>query len=82
MSAPDDHWLTRPGTIRLLWIIGSATLAITVLLQLLIPVKGYFGVDGWFGFGALFGFFSCVAMVVVAKLLGGVMKRPEDYYDD
>lgn len=81
MSTRDDHWLTRPGTIRWLWIIGCSVLAITVLLQAVIHIKGYFGVDGWFGFGALFGFFSCVAMVVVPKLVGVLLKRPDTYYD-
>lgn len=81
MSAHDDHWLTRPATIRWLWIIGCGVLAVTVLLQVVISIKGYFGVDGWFGFGALFGFFSCVAMVLVAKLVGVLLKRPDNYYD-
>ncbi len=82
VGTPDDHWLTRPETIRKLWIAFYAVLAITVLAQLGIKVKGYFGVDGWFAFGAAYGFFSCVAMVLVAKVLGAVLKRPEDYYDD
>ena len=82
VDTPDDHWLTRPATIRKLWIALYAVLAITVLAQLGIKVKGYFGVDGWFGFGAAFGFLCCVAMVLVAKVLGAVLKRPEDYYDD
>ena len=76
----DDHWLVRPDSIRLLWKIFWAVLAITVLLEIFIKVKGYFGVDEWMGFGAAFGFFSCVAMVVVAKWLGYVLKRPDDYY--
>ena len=82
VDTPDDHWLTRPATIRKLWIALYAVLAITVLAQLGIKVKGYFGVDGWFGFGAAFGFLCCVAMVLVAKVLGAVLNRPEDYYDD
>jgi hypothetical protein len=82
MSTPDDHWLTRPATLRKLWIGGGAVLLLTVVLQLLIPVKGYFGIDNWFGFGAGFGFLSCVLMVIVAKLLGAILKRPDDYYDD
>ena len=77
-----DHWLVRPKTIRQLWIGGCTVLAITVLLQFFIPVKGYFGVDDWPAFGAIFGFASCVAMVVVAKLLGMVLKRPEEYYEE
>ena len=75
-----DHWLVRPATIRWIWRISIAVLAITVLLQLVIKVKGYFGADGWLGFGAAFGFLSCLAMVLVAKGLGFVLKRDENYY--
>ena len=84
MNAPDsqDHWLARPATIRLLWRVFAAVLALTVLAQAVIYVKGYFGMDGWFAFGAIFGFLSCLAMVLVAKGLGYVLKRGEDYYDD
>lgn len=76
----DDHWLVRPATITLLWRIFAAILALTVLAQTVISVKGYFGADGWFGFGALFGFLSCLAMVLFAKGLGYLLKRSEDYY--
>ena len=81
-AGPDNHWLTRPGTIRLLWIVSSVILALTVLAQFAIKIKGYFVVDGWLGFGAVFGFLCCAAMVRVAKVLGVALKRPEDYYDD
>ena len=76
----NDHWLARPSTIRLLWWVFAVVLALTVLAQVLISVKGYFGVDGWFGFGAAFGFLSCLAMVLVAKGLGFFLKRPDDFY--
>jgi hypothetical protein len=76
----DDHWLARPSTIKLLWRVFAVVLALTVVAQAFIYVKGYFGVDGWFGFGAAFGFLSCLAMVLVAKGLGFVLKRDEDYY--
>lgn len=75
-----DHWLVRPENIRKLWWGFSITLALTVLAQVFIKVKGYVGVDGWFGFGAVFGFASCFIMVVVAKALGVFLKRGEDYY--
>jgi sterol desaturase/sphingolipid hydroxylase (fatty acid hydroxylase superfamily) len=77
-----DHWLARPGTIKLLWRIFIAVLVVLVAAQAFIYIKGYFGVDGWFGFGAVFGFLSCLAMVLVAKGLGFSLKRSEDYYDD
>ncbi len=84
-SAPSEqetHWLVRPKTIRMLWWVFAVILAITVVLQFFIPIKGYFGIDGWFGFGAGFGLISCIAMVLAAKLLGVVLKKPQDYYDD
>ena len=76
----DDHWLARPATIKLLWRVFIAVLALTVLAQVVVGVKGYFGVDGWFAFGAVFGFLSCLVMVLVAKGLGFVLKRDENYY--
>ena len=77
-----DHWLARPATIKRLWRTFIVVLVLLVLAQVFIYIKGYFGVDGWFGFGALYGFLSCLAMVLVAKGLGLVLKRPEDHYDD
>ncbi|MCF2949194.1 hypothetical protein L0668_13825 [Paraglaciecola aquimarina] len=76
------HWLVRPSTIRKLWIGFSIVLALTVLAQTVIYVKGYFGFDAWFGFGAVYGFTSCLIMVLIAKLLGLVLKRPENYYNE
>lgn len=82
MSKPmkDEHWLVRPSTIRLLWWVFAAVLAVSVGAQLVFKVKGYFGIDGWLGFGAVYGFLACLAMVLVAKVLGWVLKRPNDYY--
>ncbi|MBG57486.1 MAG: hypothetical protein CMK46_04265 [Porticoccus sp.] len=57
-------------------------LAATVVVQLFASVHGHFGFDGWFGFNAAFGFVSCALMVVFAKLLGYLLKRPDNYYDD
>ncbi len=76
----DDAWLARPTTIRLLWWIFSIVLALSVAAQLVIKVKGYFGIDGWFGFGAVYGFLVCLAMVLFAKGLGLFLKRDENYY--
>lgn len=85
MSQPtpngDDHWLTRPRSIRWLWIAFGAILAVTVLLQVFVKVKGTFSLDGSFGFAAWFGFGACLLMVFAARVLGWLLKRPEDYYD-
>ncbi|MEM1155075.1 MAG: hypothetical protein AAGI44_13135 [Pseudomonadota bacterium] len=74
------HWLVRPSTIKKLWIGFAVVLFLLVVAQAFIYVKGYFVIDGWFGFGAVYGFVSCLIMVVVAKLLGPLLKRSESYY--
>jgi len=43
-----QHWLERPGTIRLLWIIFLCILALTLLANLFTEVHGWFGLDGSF----------------------------------
>ena len=77
----DDYWLTRKSTIKGLWVVFVLLLAATVLADFFVVPHPYFGLDGTFGFGAWFGFVSCVALVLVAKLLGSVLKRPDTYYD-
>lgn len=81
-SNEPNHWLVRPATIRKLWYVFIAILVAIVLLQAVIPIKGYFSVDGWFGFGAVYGFGSCLLMVLVAKVLGYVLKRPQAYFQE
>jgi hypothetical protein len=77
-----DAWLARPTTIRLLWKLFFVVLALTVVAQFFIKVKGYFVVDGWLGFAAIFGFFCCLLMVLAAKALGLILKRDQDYYKE
>lgn len=77
----DDHFLTRPSTIRGLWIGGIAVLAVLVLLDLVVSHHPHFTLDAIFGFGAWFGFLSCVVLIAVAKGLGLLLKRRDDYYD-
>ena len=82
MTDPNnDHWLTRPATIRLLWVGFIIVLIVLVTLDLIVAHHPHFGIDGTFGFGAWFGFLSCVALVGFAKALGALLKRPDTYYD-
>ena len=37
--------------------------------------------ESWTGFYAVYGFVGCVLLVLIAKLLRGLVKRPENYYD-
>ncbi len=80
---PDsDHWLVRPATIRLLWIVFSILLALSVLADFFVEHHPKFGIEGTFGFAAWYGLITCIAMVLFAKLLGIFLKREDTYYDD
>ena len=76
------HWLVRPDSIRILWRVFIAILALTVIAELFVAHHPYFGIDGYFGFNAWFGFLACAALILFAKGLGVFLKRPDDYYDD
>ena len=80
-TSSQDNWLVRPDSIRLLWRVFIAVLAVTVLADLAVVHHPHFGIDGTFGFAAWFGFLSCVVLIVFAKALGAVLKRPDDYYE-
>ena len=76
-----DHWLVRPRTIRLLWWIFGALLALTLAAELGIQHESAFAVERVFGFNVLFGFAACAALIVVARLVGLALKRPDAYYE-
>ena len=78
---PDDHWLVRPATIRRLWIGFAVLLALLAAADFLVHKHDYVGPDSWFGFYWVYGFGACVGMVVFAKVLGVLIKRPDTYYD-
>ena len=63
------HWLVRPSTIRLLWVVFSVVLAALVLADLFLHPHPVFGIDGTFGFYAWYGLLTCIAMVLLAKAL-------------
>ncbi len=77
----EPHWLVRPRTIRRLWIALIAVLAATIAAQFVVDMHPHFGIDGLFGFNAWYGFGACMLMIVGAKALGLILKRPDTYYD-
>ncbi len=69
-------------SIRTLWIVFIAVLALTVAAQPFVEWHPHFAVEDLFGFNALYGFLACAALILVAKAIGLLVKRPEDYYDE
>ena len=65
-----------------MWKIFIAVLAATVAAQLFIDSHPHFAVERLFAFNALYGFLACAALILVARALGLLLKRRDDYYDD
>ena len=75
-----SHWLDEPRNVKRLWRGFLVVLALTVLAELLVHLHPQFEIESVFGFSAWFGFMACAAMIVVAKALALVLKRPDTYY--
>ena len=80
--AQKQHWLVQPQTIRSLWLVFILILVLTIIGELPVHLHGYFGIDETFAFNAWYGFGTCVAMIVIAKILGFFLKRKDTYYDE
>jgi len=74
------HWLDDPKHVRLLWRGFIAVLALTLGAQFVVDLHPAFALEAWFGFYAAFGFAACALMILAAKLLGFLIKRPDSYY--
>lgn len=74
------HWLTKKSTIRLLWRWSLALLALLVVAGAFVEQHPHFGIDAVFAFPAWYGFIACILLIIVAKVIGLVLKRPDTYY--
>jgi len=75
-------WFDHTRNIRRLRIAFYAVLVLLVLPDFFIHKHTLFSpVEAWPGFYAAFGFIACVAIIIISKLLGYLLKRKEDYYD-
>lgn len=77
----ETHWLVRPHTIRLLWMVFAVMLALTVGVEWFVPEPADEGLASTFGFGAWFGFGACAVLILFAKGVGVFLKRPDNFYD-
>ena len=50
--------------------------------HLLYYEPAHFAFEDWPAFGSIYGFLSCVAIILVSKLIGKLwLMRPDNYYD-
>ncbi len=76
-------WFDHAPNIRRLRIGFYIVLALLVAPDFFLHKHSLFSrIEAWPGFYAFFGFASCVVIILISKLLGFVLKRREDYYDE
>lgn len=80
MMDETPHWLDQPRSRKWLWRGFLLLLVLTMLAELLVQLHPHFEIESVFGFHAWFGLMACAAMIVVAKALALVFKRPDSYY--
>jgi hypothetical protein len=80
--ATDAHWLDKPANVKKLWRGFLLVLALLVAAEAFVDLHPHFEIEAIFGFNAWFGFAGCAAMIVVAKALALLLKRPDTYYGD
>ena len=71
----------RPRNVTWLFRVFYAACLILLLLDFVLHRHAEHGWERLPGFYAVFGFVACVTLVLVAKQLRRLLKRPEDYYD-
>lgn len=84
MNRPSDErprWLDDPAHVTLIYRTLIVTCLVLVVLGVPLAMRGHFRWEAWTGFYGLYGFVSCVTLVLIAKGLRRILRRPDDYYD-
>ncbi|MCB1233903.1 MAG: hypothetical protein KDM91_02395 [Verrucomicrobiae bacterium] len=79
-SKKEFDWFDRPASRKLLWrLLWGACLA-SVLAETPLHRHPVVKADWGLAFYAVIGFVGCGLVIYAAKLLGFLLKRPDDYY--
>jgi hypothetical protein len=63
-------------------ILAAVALAEAILPRIFPGGESHFAFEDFPAWGSIYGFLSCVAIIVISKLIGKLwLMRPEDYYD-
>jgi hypothetical protein len=75
------YWLDDPRNVtRIYWSV-FVVCGLLFVADAFYHKHPHFEAESWFGFYGIFGFVACVGLVLAAKVLRLILKRPEDYYD-
>lgn len=65
-----------------MWRTFIAILLLSVLAQLAVDAHVHYEVEHLFGAYAIYGFVACAALILIARAIGLLLKRPDSYYRD
>ncbi|MBI4289970.1 MAG: hypothetical protein HY661_00655 [Betaproteobacteria bacterium] len=82
MAGSKNYWLDRRENVSKVYGALWVLCAVLLLIDPLIDKHEAYEFAEWLGFFGFFGFFSCVGLVLTAKALRRLLKRPENYYDE
>lgn len=75
------YWLDDKRNVDKVYWGVWAICAVLLLVEPLVHKHGEFAFEALFGFHGWYGLVACVALVLAAKGLRALLKRPEDYYE-
>lgn len=88
MSQQQPYGGFDPKTIKILWWLLIAACVLPLLGEFFVEHGGDHGIHGFFPqwpvvipFYPVLGFLACAASILLAKGLGVLLKKGEDYYD-
>jgi len=81
MKDTRTYWLDRKENVTKVYRSVWIACGLLLLIDPLVSKHEAVGFAEWFGFYGFFGFFACVGLVLAAKFLRRLLKRPEDYYE-
>ena len=75
-------WVDKKGSDKKIFWALALVCVVVFLLEWTYEKHPHFGVEGVNGFYAFYGFIMFTGLILVAKGLRVLIKRPEDYYGD
>ena len=82
MTQEPQHIFDKPKNVRRLLRTFYLLCALLLAVDFVYRRHVIHGWESLWGFYPLFGFAACVSLVLGAKQLRRILKRPENYYDD
>jgi membrane protein YdbS with pleckstrin-like domain len=81
MQQDRQHLFDKPENVRRLLRFLYLACALLLAAELFVHRHVNHDWESLWGFYAWFGFAACVSLVLIARQLRKLLKRPEDYYE-